>query len=152
MRKILKFLLDRPELDGIVLGILLTALPIVFKDGYTVFEDLLENELPEFDDWQLWFLLAIPAGAVIGSFAGGKFHFSLGGKKILPLIKNTLFSIAGGILFAAGLLLSGNFLLEHGAAAAVFSAGAWIFLAACLITGSLLSLIFCRQSAGGGEK
>ena len=152
MKKILKFLLDRPELDGIMLGILLTALPLVFKDGYAGFEDLLEGELPEVEDWQLWFLTAIPAGAVIGSFAGGKFHFSLGGKKIMPLIKNTLLSIAGGILFAAGLLLSGRFVLEHGAAAAVFSAGAWIFLAACLITAALFTLIFSRQRTEGGEK
>ena len=152
MKKILKFLLDRPELDGVVLGILLTALPLAFKNGYSGFEDLLENELPEWDDWQLWFLLAIPVGAVIGSLVRGKFNFSLGGKKLFPLILNTLFAIAGGILFAAGMILSGNLLLEHGTAAAAFSASAWIFLAACLITASLLSLIFCRPDAGGGEK
>ena len=86
MKKILKFVLARPEWDALFLGALFIALPALFSAGGKWGGELLEAELPDRDEWLLWFLIGIVPGALAAALIGKKFKFSLGecsGNKIV---------------------------------------------------------------------
>ena len=151
MKKILKFVLERPEWDALFLGILLIALPFLFADNSKWGQELLKAELPEWDEWPLWFLGGIPLGALIAALIGKKFKLSLTGEgsgKLVGTVKVCLGNILGGILTAAGLILAGDLLWNRGYGAVSLYGSGWLFICSMLVVGCALSILWNNRSAG----
>ena len=146
MKKFLKIFFDRPELDGIVLGLLIAAVPLLFAEGNRLGVEYLLGEWPEFDEWQFYFFLAIPVGGMLGALSGKGFNPELtGGLKNIPL------SIAGGILTAAGLLIAGDLFFNRLFAAARFAGSGWLFFCGMLFSACGLTMLW-KSPAGTGNK
>lgn len=155
MKKILKFVLDRPEWDALFLGALLVALPLLFSNGTQWTEELLEAELPEWDKWPFFFLAGIPLGALISSLIGKKFKLLWiegAGSKALAGIRGVLGNTLGGILTAAGCLLAGDILWNWGYSAVSFKASGWLFIFSMLIFSCTLSILWNNRTSAPKKK
>ena len=142
MKKFFKIFFERPELDGILLGLLIAALPLLFSDGNRFGAEYLTGELPEFDEWQFYFFAAIPVGGFLGALSAKKFKFE-------PF--NGVFSIftgiAGGVLTGIGLMTARDLLFSRTYAAARFSGSGWLFICTMLIFACGLTLLW-KSPAG----
>lgn len=142
MKKFFKIFFERPELDGILLGLLIAALPLLFSDGNRFGAEYLSGELPEFDEWQFYFFAAIPVGGFLGALSAKNFKFSpFNG--ILPIFTG----IAGGALTGAGLVIARDLLLSRTYAVARFSGSGWLFICTMLIFACGLTLLW-KSPAG----
>ena len=145
MKKLLKLLLDRPEINGILLGLLIAAVPLLFAGGNRLGVEYLQGEEPEFDHGQLYFFLAIPVGSLLSALAGKSFKVDWSGNLInIPL------SIAGGVLTAAGLLIAGDLFFNRLFAAARFSGSGWLFICGMFIFACGLTMLW--KSPAGNKK
>lgn len=147
MKKIFKLFFDRPELDGVLLGLLIAFLPLLFSDGNRLGTEYLQGEMPEWSDWQFYFFAAIPIGGLLGAFSAQKF-------KIEPFngVLNIFLSIAGGALTVAGLLIAGDLFFNRSYAAARFYGSGWLFICAMLISACGLTVFWKLPKSGGKEK
>ena len=128
MKKFFKIFFERPELDGILLGLLIAAMPLLFSDGNRPGAEYLTGELPEFDEWQFYFFAAIPVGGFLGALSAKSFKISpFNG--VLPIFTG----ITGGALTGAGLVLACDLLFSRTYAAARFSGSGWLFICTMLI-------------------
>ena len=147
MKKFFKIFFERPELDGILLGLLIAALPLLFSDGNRFGAEYLTGELPEFDEWQFYFFAAIPVGGLLGAFSAHKFKIELFNGVI-----NIFLSLAGGALTAAGLLIAGDLFFNRSYAAARFYGSGWLFICAMLISACGLTVLWKLPKSGGKDK
>ena len=151
MKKILSFVLARPEWDALFLGALFVALPTLFSAGGKWGKELLEAEFPEWDEWPLWFLIGIALGTLAAALIGKKFNFSLGecdGNKFWKTVKSALTSLIGGALTAVGVILAGELLWNWIYSAASFNGAGWLFICSMLVSGCALSILWNNRSAG----
>lgn len=145
MKKFFKLFFDRPELDGIILGILIAALPVLFSDGSRLGVEYLSGESPEWEDWQFYFFAAIPAGGLLGAFSAKKFK-----AEFFKGISHIFLSISGGILTAAGLLIAKDLFFNRSFAAARFSGSGWLFICTMFICACGLTVLW--KFPKGGSK
>ncbi|MBN2643479.1 MAG: YeeE/YedE family protein [Victivallales bacterium] len=106
-------------------------------------------------DWQTGFLLGIFGGALITALICGEWKLSLlpensGSDSLKAFALSVLKGLGGGFLVMLGLQLGGDSMFGQWASAMQTSVGAWIFLIAFFVTGTILSILLSRRSAEGG--
>ena len=144
MKKFFKIFFDRPELDGILLGLLIAAMPLLFSDGNRLAAEYLTGELPEPDEWQFCFFIAIPVGGFLGALSVKKLKFELFNGVI-----RIFTGIIGGALTGIGLLIARDLFFNRSYAAARFSGSGWLFICTMLIFACGLTLLW--KSPGSGK-
>jgi len=108
-------------------------------------------------DWQTGFLIGIFVGALLAALLSKQWKFEFfpadlkAGHGLASAGKCLLHGIVGGFLVMLGLQLSGDSFFGQWAAATQLAPGAWIFMLAFFITGSMVAIVMAKRSAAGGK-
>lgn len=111
-------------------------------------------ESPSGIDWRTGFLLGVFGGGLLAALMTGMWKFQAKpsgcGKGVSGYLLGMCRDIGGGFLVMFGLLISGDDFLGQWASAMQLSPGAWVFMVALFISGSMTAIMMARR-AGGKE-
>jgi len=146
------------------LGLYLFNAPVGMSDGYLTLSMYCNRMIekhhltePPALDWQTGFLVGIFGGALLTVLFSKQWKFEMfpddlkGSNSFASAWKCLLHGLFGGFLVMLGLQLAGDSFFGQWAAAMQLSPGAWIFILAFFITGSLAAIVMSKREEGGGK-
>ena len=147
---------------AILLGLYLLDDSLGMNQGFAIIgeycaESAAEEEFGTISlNYSLGLILGIILGVAVAAIFSGNFKFQLIANYdsgiTIRTFKTVFYGIIGGFLVMTGIQISGESIYGHFVSAIQMSAGAWIFLAAMLLSGGILAILLDNGGQSSGDE